>query len=532
MALVLRLFRSGQVPQSGSAPQGRANRALNVSEVRQGLVSLRSTPLQMNVDLTGVCNIHPPCVFCSGKNVGYNYRPLHASELDRHSSYLSRCECINDDSFGEPLSHPQILDVARRCISNGQRFNFVSNGLLLTRDKAQALADLGPDLGMHVSFNAATAETFYKLTGMPFGLLVDNVRSFVEFYRAGHAGAAPRDLTLTFIVMRVNLHEVSGFVRLAGELGARALLASLHDRPSKPLGHFGYDFVYEREMLSLDELERAGREATSLGACLGVEVLLQWDASADTAIQGFAEPGVDIPCLIPWRFLHVQQHSQKVYACPYHKRPMGDLSEHSIEEIWNGPIARDLRAALAGGRIPQFCWNNSAACPLIFRARQKGLTDPLASDITMGENDHVHLVEGWHSLEEIPEHARWTSERAAFRIADRDGTILGVRCQSFKPGLEREPARGYVEIGGTAVARFELARPGWHDLRFALPAPRFESERENAELAVAIVVENPWVPSETLRTSVLEAVIGSPRVVAGSRDTRLLGIVVQRIWIE
>src|SRR5439155_12950563 len=250
----------------------------------------RSTPLQVNVDLTGVCNIHPPCVFCPGKNVGYNYPPLHASELDRHRSYLSRCECINDDSFGEPLSHPQILDVARWFTSSGQRFSFVSNGLLLTRDKALALADLGPGLGMHVSFNAATAETFHKLTGKPFELLVDNVRSFIDIYRARNAGAAP-DLTLTFIVMGVNLHEVSAFVRLVLDLGTRALLAPLHDRPSKPLGHFGYDFVYEREMVSFDELERAGREARQLGAHLGVDVLLQWDAGADSAIQGFAEPG-------------------------------------------------------------------------------------------------------------------------------------------------------------------------------------------------------------------------------------------------
>lgn len=528
MGHMLSLFLSDRSAQQPGGGLRYSNRELNRSEVRRGLAEIRSTPLQMNVDLMGVCNIHPPCVFCSGKNVGYDYPPQDPSHLGRYRDYLDRCDHINDDSFGEPLMHPEMLDVARRFTSNGQRFSLVSNGLLLTRDHVHALADLGPRLGMHVSFNAATAETYYKLTGKSFTRLVDNVRSFIDVYRARNAGANP-DLTLTFIMMRINLHEVSAFVRFAGEIGAHVLLAPLHDRPSTPLGRFGYEFVYEREMLPFDDLDRAGREAQSLGASLGITVLLQWDPAIDSAVRGFAEPGVDIPCLIPWRFLHVQQHSQKVYACPYHKRPIGDLSEQPIEVIWNGSAARDLRTSLAAGRVPQFCWNNAAACPLIFRAKQQGLTDPLASTITMGENDHLHLAEGWHGLEEIPEPARWTSARASFRLMDRGRGRLTVRCQSFKPHLERDPCRGHVEIGGTAVATFELARPGWHDLRFVLPATLFQAAGPPTVLAGAIVVHNPWVPAETLQSSVFEAVMGFPRVVSASRDTRLLGIVVQRV---
>ncbi len=522
----------GKTRAAASVPLPQANHALNASEVKKRCITLRSTPLQVNVDLTGLCNVDPPCVFCSGKNVGYNYRPLDPSELDRHDRYLSRCDRVNDDSFGEPLSHPKFVDFARRFTSNGQQFTFVTNGLLLTRGIAQAFAEIGPRLGMHVSFNAATADTFYKLTGRSFDVVVRNVGSFIDMYRRRHDGTAP-DITLTFIVMPVNQHEVPAFLRLARDLGApRVLLAPLHDRPSKPLGHFGYDFVYEREMLPIEELDRIGREAEELGGRVGVDVRLQWQVGADVALRTFAEPGVDVPCLIPWRFLHLQQHSHKVYACPYHKRPIGDLSEQSLEEIWNGPAARGLRTALAGGRIPQYCWNNAAACPLIFAARREGLPDPLAREIVMGENDHIHLLDGWHALEEIPEPARWTSARASFRIADRDGRWLGVRCRSFHPELEQHPARACIESGGTVAARFELNRPGWHDLRLPLSATRSGSERENGELAAAIVVENPWVPSETLRTSVFEAVIGSPRVISGSLDTRLLGIVVQRIWIE
>src|SRR5262245_32900315 len=178
------------------------NHDLNAAEIRQGRSRLSSTPLQINIDLTGICNIHPPCVFCSGKNFGYNYAPVNVSALDAYAPFLDRCEQVNDDSFGEPLSHPALIDVAHRFVSRGQTFSFVSNGLLLTADKSRQLAALGPNLGMHVSFNAATAETFYRLTGKSFDLLVENVRHYVETFRAENAEAP--ELVLTFIVMRMN----------------------------------------------------------------------------------------------------------------------------------------------------------------------------------------------------------------------------------------------------------------------------------------------------------------------------------------
>jgi len=141
-------------------------------------------------------------------------------------------------------------------------------------------------------------------------------------------------------------------------------------------------------------------------------------------------------------------------------------------------------------------------------------------------NDHLHLDSGWHGLEEIPDQARWTSERATFTIAAAGATNLVISGLSYKPDLEREPARGHLEIDGRPIADFEIAAPGWQELRFDVAA------LAGPHLSAAIVVHNPWVPSGSLRTSVFEAVIGSPKGISGSRDTRTLGIVVRRIRVE
>lgn len=482
---------------------------MNTEEVRSGATRLRSAPLQVNVELTGVCNIDPPCLFCSGKNFGHNYRPLDPAYLDGYSHFLERCEHVNEDSFGEPLSHPALAELARRVTANGQVFSFVTNGLLLTRAKADQLAACGPRLGIHVSFNAATGDTFYKLTGRCFSTIVENVRYYVKTYREQNGGAAP-DLILTFIVMKINRGEVPGFLRLTRELGARALLAPLHDRPSVPLGHFGYDFVYEDEMLPYRELLRIGEEALALSTELGIDCVLQWDAARDSAIQGFSEPGVATPCLIPWRFLFIQEHSQEVFACPYHRHPSGDLRTATLDEIWNGETAQDMRRSLAGGEVPKYCMDHSAGCPLVMEIHSRPPQEIGAIDdhITMGENDFHHLTTGWHALEHVPDPIRWTSKASDFLIRAEARRELFV--QAIVWGRAARSVRGRIEVEGRNLGRFRMKSDHWYLLSFRLP-------RTLAGPVVRgrILTRHTWVPAE-------EGCGG---------DTRQLGIAVRRIWV-
>ena len=157
----------------------------------------------------------------------------------------------------------------------------------------------------------------------------------------------------------------------------------------------------------------------------------------------------------------------------------------------------------------------------------------MTGDITMGENDYCHLDEGWHPLEEIPDGVRWTSRRASFRIAISGQTTLRLRFLSFDPGLEDDPARGYVEMAGRVIGPICISRSGWHELDLPLPIDEQAADGSTARTVHgAIVTENVWVPAKVLKSSVCEPVIGMPRFVTGSFDTRELGIAVQRIWVE
>jgi molybdenum cofactor biosynthesis enzyme MoaA len=265
------------------------NRRLNALEIRQGRTILASKPLQINFELIGICNIVPPCLYCTGKNLGYNYAPLDATYLDAYSNFIHAAEHLNEDSFGEPLLHKKLTSLAQEVTARGQRFSFVSNGLLLSGTRAEELAKCGERLGFHVSFNAATAETYHRLHGKPFEKIVANVRGYVELYRRLHDGKHP-DLVATFIVMNVNRAEIFDFIELTQALGVKALFAQLHNRASIPIGDFGYHFVFADELLSPAEYFEVGASIRRYANGRGFDrndIILQWDPIADFAVSSF-----------------------------------------------------------------------------------------------------------------------------------------------------------------------------------------------------------------------------------------------------
>ena len=342
------------------------NTKLNLEEIKQCKTNLLSKPFQFCIDLTGRCNINPPCVFCSLKSDGYHYKALNISAVDAYSDFLSRCERLVDCSFGEPLTHPDFFKLVQKVAENGQTFAFATNGLLLTPQRADILAEAGKNVVFSISINAATAETYHKLTGKSFDRVIENTKYFINKYKHKW-GHNPPALAANFIVMKVNRNEVADFLRLMHSLGiSRLNLRHLLDMPgARTRDDFGYKFIYSDEILTSEEYESVGNSAKTLAQQLGINLIIHWETSS--AMNDFAVPGVDIPCLFPWKYLFVQEHSKNVYMCGYSYAPVGSVKTDSLEQVWNNEIMVEVRSSLGSGKIPEFCKSHGAFCPLVLK---------------------------------------------------------------------------------------------------------------------------------------------------------------------
>ena len=115
---------------------------------------------KLYIEVTASCNLN--CVMCIQRvwdePIGLMKRDDYAALMDQVRS-LDAPPIIHLSGFGEPLTHPHILDLVALAKSTGAEVEMTTNGMLLNESKCKALMDLELDR-LVVSVDGATAESF------------------------------------------------------------------------------------------------------------------------------------------------------------------------------------------------------------------------------------------------------------------------------------------------------------------------------------------------------------------------------------
>jgi MoaA/NifB/PqqE/SkfB family radical SAM enzyme len=235
---------------------------------------------------------------------------------------------------------------------------FNTNGTLLSPKKHQAIIDTGLD-ELRVSLDAADAKSFLLVRGKNFfDRIVRNVRQFTEFQHT--IGATLPRVSLWLTGLKETIDQLPDFVRLASSMGVREvhLQRLVYDVAGYGLARPESSLF---ETLRADE-SRAIEEAAALARDLGVEL----DAS------GATEPGLSLKrqdetqpwsaCRRPWSLMYFTAHGRALPCCmaPFSARgydsyTLGDATQQTLREIWNGAAYREFRSALLSETPPRPC---------------------------------------------------------------------------------------------------------------------------------------------------------------------------------
>jgi MoaA/NifB/PqqE/SkfB family radical SAM enzyme len=418
-----------------------ANAVHNLREMLDGRADLASTPRSLGIDLYGVCNVKPPCVYCDwdfskdleGDNVDAPFtRETLAEwgELFDNAAYLVNC------SIGEPFMMKNFDELLDAFGEQGKSLEMATNGQILTDRNVQKL--LGRRVHLYVSLDAATPETYAKLRNDKFDRILVNLRKLIAA-KGGRAGL-PK-VHMVFMPMRVNVHELEGFVKLCADLGVdRMVLRPLNYNEATQLDweRAGHHFRYEDELLPWAELVRASGRAAELCRRYGVELSDQMDfggAMGESFPEEFehgrregaevaaaqvpepapaaavsapapaveepapvAPPGGPLPslgaerlplCTEPWKSLYILRRG--VLPCCYGSSPIAGMGEY--REAWNGPLLQGIRRDLAAGRFHEYCLS-AEACPIVRKSRA-------AEVLTRGERAFLAVKRVWHGLDRL-----------------------------------------------------------------------------------------------------------------------------------
>jgi radical SAM protein with 4Fe4S-binding SPASM domain len=266
---------------------------------------------------------------------------------------------------GEPMLVKHLPRMVRYLKDRGSYALFNTNGTVLNEKNGRALITAGLD-ELRVSFDAANAKSYLAIRGKNyFNRILKNVRAFRELQeREGHT--KPR-VSAWLTGLRETIEELPDFVGVAAEAGVKEVhLQRLVFFNDKAIGMARPDqALYEK--LSQDESVHIDR-ATTLAKSLGITF---------SASGGASEPGVSLKrndtgspwslCRRPWTVMYFTANGRALPCCiaPFSQRgyenyTLGDATQQSLREIWNGPAYSDFRKALKSNKPPEAC----ASCGL------------------------------------------------------------------------------------------------------------------------------------------------------------------------
>lgn len=165
--------------------------AFNQQRQILGKILPNNMPLGITIHVTNLCNFK--CFYCSAS------QPAEKRKRDglllQHMPFQDFKECIdsiaragrvkvlNFSGWGEPLLHPNIVDMVRyaKSANVADCVKILSNGSLLTHEMSDALIDAGVD-NIRISLQGLDAKAYEETSGVKMDIdqLIDNIRYFYE----------------------------------------------------------------------------------------------------------------------------------------------------------------------------------------------------------------------------------------------------------------------------------------------------------------------------------------------------------------
>jgi tungsten cofactor oxidoreducase radical SAM maturase len=179
---------------------------------------------KLYIQPTTGCNLH--CRTCI-RNVWDEHEaqmPMSTfHRLMESLDQLPRLTRVVFSGFGEPLTHPNILEMIETVRKRNTPVTLGSNGLLLGAEMARELVRLGVDR-LVVSVDGVKPETYASVRGAMLSQVLSNIRGLNEVKR--QLGSLTPALGIEFVVLKTNVTELAELTRFASQLNAARVLVS------------------------------------------------------------------------------------------------------------------------------------------------------------------------------------------------------------------------------------------------------------------------------------------------------------------
>ena len=319
----------------------------------------RDLPVLSEIALTYRCQNR--CQFCyaASPERGRQVREMSTGEVQRIIDRIfdeARCPTVSFTG-GEPTLRDDLPELIAYAKGKGMRVNLITNGLRCADEAYVAgLAAAGLD-SAQVSLEAGTAELHDEIVGHA-GAFAKTSQAVRALRRAG---IHTHTNTTICAANREHLEELVGYV--ARELGSEYLSMNMVIRTGTALAHPAIGVSY-REIGLLIQRAQARAEAEGLR--------LVWYSPVPYCLFNPVQAGLGSKSCAAADGLLSVNPAGDVLPCSSFEEGIGNLLDHTFQEVWHGPAARYWRSkaflppACEKCDIKHIC---CGACPLYWDER-------------------------------------------------------------------------------------------------------------------------------------------------------------------
>ena len=318
------------------------------------------------VEVTNKCNLN--CATCMRNVWDVQYGDMSEETFIRILSGLEDLPHKPElflGGYGEPLSHPHILEMVEQAKKAGHSVSLITNGILLTEQVTRRLIELRLDK-LWVSLDGASPECYADVRlGDALPIVIENLTRLrsQKFQTFGFSfwGGVPK-LGIAFVAMKRNIHDLNEVIKLGTRLGAvefsvsnvlahnaelldeNLYLRSMNLASSaqlSPLIHVPLMDINEQTIGALTDVLKGMNRLDLFGGQLNQNT--DQCPFVERGSISIRQDGKVSPCLpllyTHEHFLDDRKRTSKEYF-------VGDVHENDLLEIWNHANYLELRKRL------------------------------------------------------------------------------------------------------------------------------------------------------------------------------------------
>jgi MoaA/NifB/PqqE/SkfB family radical SAM enzyme len=326
-------------------------------------------PMGAVYEATMRCNLH--CEFCyvgDLLNIEGEWRQeLTVEELAKAFPEQSGFQISL--TGGEIFMRKDIMSVLDLFREKGYACGYLTtNGTIITEERADALAELAAKGFLkHISVSVDGPKDLHDVARGLKGTFERTTQGLQRLQAAARKKGAPLRVSINTTVAHESLEALDQMVDVAGELGVDAiglnhLMFSTPEEVAETVKIIGAaDASVIATFVTADpglDVAKVRAQVTALAQkCKERNILFDFRPKVHSPLMdSYYTPGtkLDGRCLYP--FLHARvSYSGKVYFCPFIRVEVGDLTQSSLEEVWNGERYVEMRRRLLDHGIFPVC---------------------------------------------------------------------------------------------------------------------------------------------------------------------------------